>query len=224
VPDFLRAEGVSKTWPGATPVHAVRDVSLRVAAAETVVITGPSGSGKTTLLTLLGALLRPDTGSIHLDDVDLAVAGEPERRALRLRRIGFVFQRGLLLPHLTARDNVALVPRAAGVARAEALARADELLARLGLAGRAALLPDALSPGECQRVAVARAVANRPRLLLADEPTAHLDSETGRRVVDELRGLATAGGAALVVVTHDPRLAAVADRRYVLADGRLEPA
>jgi ABC-type lipoprotein export system ATPase subunit len=223
VADLLRAEHVSKTWDprGPAPVHAVRDVSLALAPAETLVITGPSGSGKTTLLSMLGGLLRPDAGRIELDGLDLAAAGEPERRTVRLRRIGFVFQRGLLLAHLTAAQNVALVARAAGVGRRAAHARAEQLLARLGVGARAAAYPAALSPGEQQRVALARALSMRPGLVLADEPTAHLDGATGARVTEELRALAVADGAGVVIVTHDVRLAALADRRLHLDDGRL---
>jgi putative ABC transport system ATP-binding protein len=219
----LRAEHVSKTWDpdGPAPVRAVQDVSLAVAVGETVAIRGPSGSGKTTLLSILGGLLRPDVGRVWLDGCDLAAASEPERAHVRLTRIGFVFQRGLLLPTLTARENVALVPRVAGASTAEAGVRADALLAELGLAARAHLLPAALSAGECQRAALARALVMRPELVLADEPTAHLDQALGAQVMHALKSLATAGRAALVVVTHDPRAAAVADRVLELSDGRL---
>ena len=221
--DLLRAEAVSKTWSagGPAPVHAVRDAALAVTGGEMVVITGPSGSGKTTLLAMLAGLLRPDRGRVVLDGLDLTAASEKARRQARLTRLGFVFQRGLLLQHLSARDNVALVLRAAGTPRRLARGRADELLDRLGLRDRAGFYPAALSPGECQRVAVARALVPGPRLVLADEPTAHLDSTTGLRVVEELRRLASAGGAGVVVVTHDARLATAASRVMRLEDGRL---
>lgn len=222
--ELLRAERVSKTWTpdGPAPVHAVRGVSLVVVAGETVAIRGPSGSGKTTLLSILGGLLRPDTGHVWLDGRDLAAASEGERERIRLTRIGFVFQRGLLLPTLTARENVALVPRVAGATPAAARARADALLEQLSLAPRAHLLPPALSAGECQRVALARALAMHPGVVLADEPTAHLDQALGAQVMATLKTLAMAEGAGLVVVTHDPRAAAVADRVLHLTDGRLE--
>jgi len=223
VSELLRAVHLSKTWApdGPAPVHAVCDVSLAVGGGETVAINGPSGSGKTTLLSILGGLLRPDAGQIWLDGRDLAAASEAERARIRLTRIGFVFQRGLLLPTLTAHENVALVPRVAGVSRAEAAARADALLEQLGLGARAALLPAALSAGEAQRVALARALAMRPGLVLADEPTAHLDQARGGEVLAALKALTQAHGAGLVVVTHDPRAAAVADRVLHLTDGRL---
>jgi ABC-type lipoprotein export system ATPase subunit len=223
VPELLAVEGVSKTFrsAGAPPVHAVRDASLAVAAGESVVVTGPSGSGKTTLLSMCGALLRPDAGRVRLDGVDLGACADARLQALRLHAIGFVFQRGLLLAQLCARDNVALVPRAAGVARHEARARAERLLERVGVGARAAAYPAALSAGECQRVALARALVMAPRLVLADEPTAHLDAASGTLVADALRACVADAGAALVVVTHDARLARIADRTFVLDDGVL---
>jgi len=226
VSERLRADAVEKTWrsPGSAAVPAVRGVTLAVAARETAVVVGPSGSGKTTLLAMLGGLLRPDAGRVLLDGAELSGLPEPARRRLRLRRIGFVFQRGLLVEHLSAHENVALVARAAGAARADAAARATSLLERLGVAQRAAAPPAALSPGEAQRVAVARALVASPAVVLADEPTAHLDADSGARVVRALRDLAVDGGAALVVVTHDVRLVALADRVLRLEDGRVAPA
>jgi len=225
VRELLRAEHVFKTWNpgGRVPVPAVRDVTFSLSAGESVLVVGPSGAGKTTLLCLLGGLLRPDGGSVVFDGHQLSALGEPERAALRLRRIGFVFQRGLLLPHLTAVDNVALVARASGIARRAARERGHELLARVRLSDRAAFLPTALSPGEAQRVALARALALEPALVLADEPTAHLDAETGSGVVAELRRLVETVGASLVVVSHDERLRTVANRVLRMADGRLMP-
>jgi putative ABC transport system ATP-binding protein len=170
---------------------------------------------------MLGALLRPDRGEIVLDGVDLAAAPESIRQTTRLRKIGFVFQRGLLLENLSARQNVALVLEAAGRDRASALATADELLERLGLGGRGPSFPGTFSPGERQRVAVARAVALTPRVVFADEPTSHLDSASGGQVVRELWALATGSGAGLVVVTHDPRVTEIADRVLRLEDGYL---
>src|SRR5262245_10969501 len=194
---------------------------MHIESGETIVVTGPSGSGKTTLLSMLGALLRPDHGEVWLDGVDVAAAPESVRQQTRLRKIGFVFQRGLLLEHLSARQNVALVLQATGMAKPAALVAADELLDRLGLAGRGEMFPAALSPGERQRVAVARAVALQPRVVFADEPTSHLDSSSGAQVVRELWALATGAGAGLVVVTHDPRVTEIADRVLRLEDGYL---
>lgn len=223
MPELLRAAGLRKTFGAwsTSPVYAVREASLSLSQAEVVVITGPSGSGKTTLLSLLGTLLTPDGGTIVFDGIDLGRASQDERRALRLRRIGFVFQRGLLLGHLTVRQNVALVPRAAGRSRHEAQALANELLGRVGLGARGDEYPQALSAGEAQRVALVRALVMRPRLVLADEPTAHLDRASGLGVMAELRTLATEGGAGVLVVTHDPQLAAGADRALRLEDGVL---
>jgi putative ABC transport system ATP-binding protein len=222
---MLLASRVSKTWNPETraAVYAVREVSLAVRAGEAIVITGPSGSGKTTLLSMLGGLLHPDAGSVRLAGVDLGHAPERQLDQIRLQRVGFVFQRGLLLPALTARQNVALPLRALGAVRRAALARADALLDQLDLGDRANLLPHALSAGECQRVALARALVNHPPVVLADEPTAHLDAATGAAVADELRRMAAVEGSALVVVTHDERLVSIGTRGLRLVDGRLLP-
>lgn len=212
----LVATDIEKSWPGSggAMVVALRSASLAVAAGETLAIVGPSGSGKTTLLAILGGLLRPDRGRVLLDGDDVHAAGGAAA-------IGFVFQRGLLVDHLTARENVALAARARGVPRADALVNASALLEQVGLAARRDAFPETLSPGEAQRVAVARAVITQPRLVLADEPTAHLDRATGEAVVSALRALCTARAAGLVLVTHDARLTAIADRTLHLDDGRL---
>jgi putative ABC transport system ATP-binding protein len=202
-------------------VRAVRAASLTVGAGECVVVTGPSGSGKTTLLSLCGALLQPDAGYVRLGGVDLASCSDACLQALRLHAVGFVFQRGVLLANLCARDNVALVPRVAGASRTDARRRAERLLEHVGVGGRARAYPDMLSAGECQRVALARALVMAPKLVLADEPTAHLDAASGAVVAAALRALVTDAGAALVVVTHDARLASIADRVLTLDDGVL---
>jgi putative ABC transport system ATP-binding protein len=219
----LAVEAVSKRFQprGAPAVDAVRDASLTVAAGESLVVIGPSGSGKTTLLSLCGALLRPDRGRVRLAGLDLASCTDAQLQAARLHTLGFVFQRGLLLAHLTARDNVALVPRAAGASRAAARRRADSLLEQVGVGARAAAYPETLSAGECQRVALARALVMTPRLVLADEPTAHLDAASGAVVAAVLRELVAQADAALVVVTHDARLTHIADRVLELDDGVL---
>lgn len=219
----LCVTGLSKTWDpdGHFPVRAVRDVSLDVEPGETVVITGPSGSGKTTLLSLLGGLVSPDAGRVCLGPTDLGACSTAELRQLRLRRIGFVFQRGLLLENLTACQNLTVVLRAAGESKRCAKSHATALLDRLGVGARADFLPRSLSPGEAQRVALARALALRPQLVLADEPTAHLDRESGAEVARMLRAVARENAAACVVVTHDARLHEIADRVVVLEDGRL---
>lgn len=221
--ELLRADAVSKTFDatGPAPVTAVRGASLAIARGETVVITGPSGSGKTTLLSMLGGLLAPDTGRVWLAGIDVGGLAEPARRALRATRVGFVFQRGLLLEHLSVRQNVTLLPRSLGTPAAEAAARADHLLDRLGVAQRARHFPRALSAGECQRVAVARALANDPPAILADEPTGSLDSKASEQVFQLLRDLVDKSGKTVVAVTHDLELAARMDRRIHLVDGAI---
>jgi putative ABC transport system ATP-binding protein len=220
VSDLLCARAVSKTFAAdsAAPVRALSAVSLEVARGETVVVTGPSGAGKTTLLSLLGGLLRADTGDIQLDGIDFGNADEPARRRLRAERIGFVFQRGLLVDYLTVRENVALVPTSLGVPDAEA--RADQLLACVGMQSRAEAYPQSLSAGEAQRAAVARALMMRPTLMLADEPTAHVDPATAATMLALLREH-VAHGAALILVTHDARQIGAHDRVLHLQDGVL---
>jgi putative ABC transport system ATP-binding protein len=201
------------------PIHALRGVSLSVAASELVTITGPSGSGKSTLLNLIGSLDRPDSGAI-------TVAGEPvpePRQAVDFRRhvVGFVFQDNLLLPYLSAQGNIEAALLATGAGRSERHARSLELLDEVGLAERARHLPSELSGGQRQAVALARALANRPRLLLADEPTGALDSAGGKRALDLLATLRDRHGMTVLVVSHDPAVAQRADRVIHLIDGRV---
>jgi putative ABC transport system ATP-binding protein len=217
---LLRARGLEKVYgSGAAAVRAVDGVSLELSRGEMVLVMGPSGSGKTTLLSMVGALLRPTEGSIELDGVNLGSLGERQLAALRARSIGFVFQAFNLLPSLTVEENVVLPATLAGVSRKQALLRARELLARLGLAERRRALPRTLSGGEKQRVAIARALINDAPLLLADEPTGNLDSERGQEVVMILHDLARDEGRAVLIVTHDPRVEEVADRVLWLEDG-----
>jgi putative ABC transport system ATP-binding protein len=191
-----------------------------VQAGEAVSVIGASGSGKSTLLGLLAGLDRPDGGKVSLLGSDLDGLDEDGRAALRAGRVGFVFQSFHLLPGLTARDNVALPLELAG--QKDARSHADALLERVGLAERADHFPDQLSGGEQQRVAIARAFATDPLLLFADEPTGNLDAATGAHIIDTLFRLRAEQGTALVLVTHDPDLAARCDRRYRLIEGRLE--
>jgi putative ABC transport system ATP-binding protein len=219
---MVRAEGCTRVFgdgPGA--VTAVSGASLTVHKGELVALVGPSGSGKTTLLSMLGALLSPTTGRVFIGDVEVTGLAERERTRLRAQRIGFVFQSAGLLPYLTAVENVATVGSFAGLSRRRARRRAEQLLDDLGLADRARHLPKALSGGEQQRVAVARALLNDPPVLLADEPTAHLDGERGRQVVSLITDAVRQQGRAGVVVTHDDRVAGYADRVLTMADGRL---
>jgi putative ABC transport system ATP-binding protein len=200
-------------------------VDLEVAAGEVVAVLGPSGSGKSTLLGLLAGLDRPSQGEVLLDGVALAALDEDERAALRAERVGFVFQSFQLIATLTALENVLvpleLLPAARRPPPAAAERRAHELLVRVGLGERLDHHPSALSGGEQQRVGIARAFANEPRVLFADEPTGNLDRETGRAVVELLLGLNRERGTTLVVVTHDPELASRATRVVQLAGGRV---
>ena len=194
-------------------------VTLEVPAGQFVAITGPSGSGKSTLLGLVAGLDRPTAGSIRVDGVELSSLDEDALARLRLAKIGYVFQSFHLIPTLTAIENVAIPLELAGVE--DATARAGALLEEVGLKTRVGHYPAELSGGEQQRVALARAVANGPGLLLADEPTGNLDSATGAQIVDLLVGLHRRHGVTLVLVTHDPALAAHADRVVELRDGRV---
>jgi putative ABC transport system ATP-binding protein len=194
-------------------------VDLRIDPGEFVAILGPSGSGKSTLLGLLAGLDRPSEGSVQLDGVALETLNEDALALLRREKVGFVFQSFQLLGNLTARENVLLPMELAG--RKDARARADELLERVGLSERGHHYPSQLSGGEQQRVALARAFGPRPSVLLADEPTGNLDSETGRRALDLLVELRDAEGATLILVTHDDQVAQVAARRVHLAGGKV---
>jgi putative ABC transport system ATP-binding protein len=201
------------------PIDAVRGVSLTVAPSEFVTITGPSGSGKSTLLNLIGSLDRPDSGEIIVDGLPVP---DP-RHAVEFRRqmVGFVFQDNLLLPYLSAQSNIEAALLAVGVPLRERHARSVELLAEVGLKDRSDHLPAELSGGQRQAVALARALANRPRLLLADEPTGALDTESGKRALDLLAALRERHGMTVLVVSHDPAVAERADRVVHLVDGRV---
>jgi ABC-type lipoprotein export system ATPase subunit len=201
-------------------VSSLRGVSMEVEAGEAVAITGRSGSGKSTLLALIGGLEQPDEGRVLIDG--RAIWTEPRPARARRELVGFVFQRHLLLGALSARANVEVPMIGARVHRAERRRRALSLLDEVGLADRAEHLPSELSGGESQRVAVARALANQPRLLLADEPTGALDSHTSERVLDLLFNLRDHLGMTLVVVSYDPSVGARADRTLTLIDGRIE--
>jgi putative ABC transport system ATP-binding protein len=218
----VRAVGLRKTYgSGHTEVIAVRDATLELRRGEVVALLGPSGAGKSTLLTMLGLILPPDDGSI-------VIAGEPvfeqhrtrvDARRYRRQHLGFVFQKANLIPFLTAAENVRLAMEIDGAAARDARARAHTLLEYLEVADRAGHLPSKLSGGEQQRVAVARALANRPSLVLADEPTAALDSVRGRQVMELLRKVAHEQDAAVLVVTHDHRALDVFDRALEMEDG-----
>ncbi len=217
----LSVRQLTKTYgTGDLAVDAVRQVDLDVDAGEVVLVMGPSGSGKTTLLLMLGAMLRPTSGSVEVDGTDLAAARERDLPPLRARRFGFVFQDFNLLTALSARENVEVACNLAGVTGRAARQRATDLLTRFGLGKRLRFRPDQLSGGEKQRVAIARALANDATVILADEPTANLDSGHGREIARVLRQLATEDGRSVVIVSHDQRLKEIADRVLWLEDGR----
>lgn len=205
----------------AGPVVAVRDVSLQVAPGDHLAVRGPSGCGKSTLLHMLGCVDAPSSGTLLFDGQNVATLSDASRSRLRLRHIGFVFQRFFLLPMLTAGENVELPQAEAGVPTATRRQRTRDLLEYVGLGKRADHRPSQLSGGEMQRVAIARALANKPRLLLADEPTGELDQSTGEQIA-ELLDRVNADGTALVIVTHDPAIADRARRVLTMRDGRIE--
>jgi putative ABC transport system ATP-binding protein len=219
---IVDAAGVSRVFEmPAGPVVAVRDVSLRIDPGEHLAIRGPSGCGKSTLLHMLGCVDTPTSGTLRFNEQDVSTLSDAARSRLRLRQIGFVFQRFFLLPMLTAWENVELPQSEAGVPAVARRERTRELLDYVGLGGRAGHRPSQLSGGEMQRVAIARALANRPRLLLADEPTGELDFATGSQIA-ALLDRVNADGTALVLVTHDPALAERASRVLSMRDGRIE--
>lgn len=214
--------GVSKTYRvGERDVVALQGVDLRIGVGEFIAIAGPSGSGKSTLLNLLGLLDRPSAGTLSLDGVNVADLDEKAAADLRLRQIGFVFQAFNLLASLRAWENVAtpavLAGRRLGTVRKQCM----ELLSRVGLADRAEHFPSQLSGGQLQRVAIARALSLQPRVILADEPTGNLDSASGEEVVGLLRKVAVDADRTVVIVTHDPHVAAAADRQLTMRDGQL---
>ena len=217
----LEVNHVTKRYgEGPTEVVAVRDVSLEVAPGEVILIMGPSGSGKTTLLLMLGALLRPSAGEIRLDGQVLTALSEGRLPDVRLRRFGFVFQDFNLLSALSALENVAIVAQLAGVPNGAARKKAAAILTDLGLGERLHFLPEKLSGGEKQRVAIARALVNDPTFILADEPTANLDSKIGHEIMRLLRRVAKEQGRSIVIVSHDQRIKDIADRVLWLDDGR----
>jgi len=220
---ILQANGLSKTYQvGKKPVVALRGVSIVLAAGKSMSVVGYSGSGKSTLLGLLGGLDRPSAGEIIFQGRSLNDLPEAELTALRRSSIGFIFQTFNLLPALTALENVLLAARLSGMPGKEASSRARQLLADAGISDRMTHYPSQLSGGEQQRVAVARALAPRPALVLADEPTGDLDSENGKLVADMLLGLCSSQGSCCVIATHNPELAARTDYSIRLKDGSID--
>jgi lipoprotein-releasing system ATP-binding protein len=219
----LSVENVAKEFPTrGEPLVVLRGVSLELAAGQNVAIMGPSGSGKSTLLNILGTLEPPTSGRVLLDGVDPATLDEPSLAALRNRKIGFVFQDHHLLPQCSVLENVLIPTIAAGPTQPETVKRARDLLERVGLGDRLEHRPAELSGGERQRAALARALVNRPVLVLADEPTGNLDRTNAARVGQLLLDMQKQEGTMLIVVTHSPPLAALLERRLELENGELK--
>ncbi|AWG04259.1 ABC transporter ATP-binding protein [Trueperella pyogenes] len=216
---ILEARSLKKAF-GRT--EAMRGIDLNVERGEILAIMGPSGSGKSTFLHALAAIERPDDGTVFFNGARIDSLSDAERTILRRTKFGFVFQFGQLVPELTALDNVMVPLMLGGVRKGEAVRRAKEWLARVGLANRAELLPGQLSGGEAQRVAIARSLIIRPEILFADEPTGALDSFNSEQVMEMIVQLARAEGLTVVMVTHEPMIAAFADREIVVRDGRIE--
>jgi len=222
---IVRAIGLSKVYRrGKVEVPALRDVNFQVYSGEIVGIMGPSGSGKTTLLNLIGGLDKPTMGKIFVDGVDITSLGEDELADYRLKKVGFVFQFYNLIPTLTALENVELPMALAGVPKNERRDRALDLLRMVGLEARADHKPDELSGGEQQRVTIARALANSPAIVLADEPTGDLDSKSAQSLMKLIRELNKRNKQTFIIVTHDPIVAEACTKIYNIRDGRIESA
>jgi putative ABC transport system ATP-binding protein len=206
---------------GAGKVSALQSIDLDVRAGEVLVLMGPSGSGKTTLLSIMGCILRSSSGSVRIGGLEVAGLPEAQLPAVRLRHFGFIFQGFNLFPALTARENVEIAFDLKHYSKRDARRRAEELLAGVGLGDKLSTLPANLSGGQKQRVAIARALAGDPEIVLADEPTAALDSASGKTVMEILSGMARERERAVVIVTHDPRVLTYADRVVHIADGRI---
>lgn len=218
---IIAATGLRKNF-GTT--EALRGIDLAVERGEVLAVMGPSGSGKSTLVHCLAGVLAPDAGSVILNGTNLTTLGADARARFRLANVGFVFQFGQLLPDLSATDNVALPLLMGGASRGEASATAREWLERLGLSGQLDKYPGDMSGGEAQRVAVARALATRPAVLFADEPTGSLDSVSSENVLTTMLDVVREAGTTVVLITHDARTAAYADREVIVRDGRLSGA
>ncbi len=220
---IITAEKLTRRLAGEVPVTLVDNATLRIKPGEFVAITGPSGSGKSSLLYLLGLLDKPDAGSLKLSGEETTTLSEEDRAARRLEKLGFVFQFHFLLPEFSALENVMLPMRRLNRLSQQAMEkRAQELLAQLGLKGHEHKLPKQLSGGQSQRVSIARALANEPLLILADEPTGNLDTVSSGNVQEILHRLTREQGRAVVIVTHDPAFADKADRVIHIVDGRIQ--
>jgi putative ABC transport system ATP-binding protein len=220
---IMQVEQVTRRFgSGVTEVVAVNGISMDVVPGEVILIMGPSGSGKTTLLSMLGGLLKPSDGRIQIGENDLTLLDERNLPDVRLQHIGFIFQDFHLLSALTCLDNVAMVAQLNGLSRREARKQAKALLEQLGLGHRLGFLPEKLSGGEKQRVAIARALINKPDIILADEPTANLDSHHGHETMRLLRSIAKEEQRSVIIVSHDQRIKDIADRVFWLEDGEFK--
>lgn len=221
--DAIQLENVSKVYRvGQVETHALNDITLNIAEGEFTALIGPSGSGKTTLLQLLGCLDKPDQGAVKIKGQDVTRFNANQRADLRRLSIGFIFQFFALVPVLTAYENVELPLLLSNVKATERRARVMELLTAVGLADRTKHRPDQMSGGEQQRVAIARALATKPIMVLADEPTANLDTENGKQAMEIMQKLNQQTGTAFIFATHDPRIVAYAKRVVKLRDGRID--
>lgn len=219
----VRAIGVRRSYiMGGQPVNALNGVDFSVKRGEYVSIMGPSGSGKTTLFNMIGGLDKPSQGRVYIDEVDIAALNTVELAWLRCHKIGYIFQSFNLISVATALDNVMLPMTFAGMQQAEAQDKAADLLRKVGLGERILHKPLEMSGGQQQRVACARALANSPAIVLADEPTANLDRKTGEEIIDMLKGLNVTEGVSIITATHDHKMLAVSDRIAWLRDGKLE--
>lgn len=222
--ELFRTEGLSRSFSSAAgEVHALRNVSLSIPAHGLTILNGKSGSGKTTLINLLGGLDRPTSGKVFFEGQELSALSERARDKIRRTRIGFVFQSVALISFMTALENVEFGLRVAGCPAAGRRERALECLEQVGLSKRANHLPQEMSGGEQQRVAIARAIAHRPGAVIADEPTAQLDSTMGLQVMAVFKKLIESQGTTVILTTHDPDLLEIADRVFTLKDGMLAP-
>ncbi len=219
---LINVNSLSKTFGnGHAAVKAIQDVSLKIESGDIVLIMGPSGSGKTTLISMIGTLMTPTAGEISIDGVDVTKLSNSKLADFRLHKLGFVFQSFNLLAALNAEQNVMIPLLAGNTSKPRARKRADKLLGQLGMSHRLQHVPSSLSGGEKQRVAVARALVNEPKVILADEPTANLDSKTGKEVMTLLCNIACVEGKAVIIVSHDPRLKDMAKRVITIEDGKL---
>jgi putative ABC transport system ATP-binding protein len=220
---IVETQDLTKTYiSGGRPLEVLKGIDLKVEDGEFLAIMGPSGSGKSTLLNMIGALDRPTSGKVYINNVDISKLNDNQVADLRNREIGFIFQFFNLIPRMDAQGNVELPMTIAGVNRGERHKRAKELLGLVGLAERADHKPSQLSGGEQQRVAIARALANEPNIILADEVTGNLDSETGSEIMHLLRGINEENGKTFILITHDPTVAQQTNRLISLKDGIIE--